>query len=175
MLGIGAVPAFLFFVLLLGVPESPRWLAQNKREDEARQILYRAAGHAGGEKQMAEIREAIGQEEGRLSELFQGVYFRPLVLAVVLMLCSQFCGINAIIYYSTKIFEAAGADKAAAFTSTAWVGLVNLLATLVAIALVDKAGRRPLLLLGTAVQTFALGMIGWMFFAQTSQRFPPGW
>ena len=119
-----------------------------------------------GEQQMTEIREAIGQEEGRFSELFEGVYFRPLVLAVVLMFCSQFCGINAIIYYSTKIFEAAGADKTAAFTATAWVGLVNVLATLVGDCLVDKAGRRPLLLLGTAVQTLALGMIGWMFFAK---------
>ncbi len=168
MLGIGALPAVLFFVLLLGVPESPRWLTQNNRETEAREILCRAAGAVHAGEQMAEIREAIGQEEGRFSELFGGVYFRPVVLAVVLMLCSQFCGINAIIYYSTKIFEAAGADKTAAFAATAWMGVVNLVATLVAVACVDKLGRRPLLLLGTAVQTLALGMIGWMFFANTS-------
>ena len=84
------------------------------------------------------------------------------------MVCQQFCGINAIIYYSTNIFKAAGADKAAAFTATAWIGVINVLATLVAIAFVDKAGRRPLLLLGTAVQSFALGMIGWMFYALAS-------
>ena len=95
MLGIGALPALLFFVLLAGVPESPRWLVQNDREADARQILYRAAGAHDGEKHMAEIREAIGEEEGRFSELFKGVYFRPLALTVVLMLCSQFCGINA--------------------------------------------------------------------------------
>ena len=168
MLGIGALPAVLFFVLLLGVPESPRWLTQNNRETEAREILCRAAGAVHAGEQMAEIREAIGQEEGRFSELFGGIYFRPVVLAVVLMLCSQFCGINAIIYYSTKIFEAAGADKTAAFAATAWMGVVNLVATLVAVACVDKLGRRPLLLLGTAVQTLALGMVGWMFFANTS-------
>ncbi|MGA2259103.1 MAG: sugar porter family MFS transporter, partial [Thermoguttaceae bacterium] len=168
MLGIGAVPAVFFILLLLGVPESPRWLAQNNREEEARQILSRAAGAIDADKQMTEIREAIGQEEGRFSELFGGVYFRPLVLAVVLMLCSQFCGINAILYYSTDIFKTAGADNAAAFTATAWIGVINLLATLVAIALVDKLGRRPLLLLGAVVQTFALGMIGWMFFAKVS-------
>ena len=163
-----ALPAVLFFVLLLGVPESPRWLTQNNREAEAREILCRAAGAVHAGEQMAEIREAIGQEEGRFSELFGGIYFRPVVLAVVLMLCSQFCGINAIIYYSTKIFEAAGADKTAAFAATAWMGVVNLVATLVAVACVDKLGRRPLLLLGTAVQTLALGMVGWMFFANTS-------
>jgi SP family arabinose:H+ symporter-like MFS transporter len=168
MLGIEAIPAVIFMFLLLAVPESPRWLAQNNREEEARQILYRATGPEDGEKQMAEIREAIGQEEGRFSELFAGAYSRPLVLALVLMVCQQFCGINAIIYYSTKIFETAGADKTAAFTSTAWVGVINVLATIAAIAFVDKAGRRPLLLLGTAVQTFALGMIGWMFLAKSS-------
>jgi len=172
MLGIGALPALLFIALLLGVPESPRWLAQNNREEEARQILFRVAGTIDGEKHMAEIREAIGQEEGRFSELFEGAYIRPLVLAVVLMVCQQFCGINAIIYYSTKIFKAAGADMTSAFSSSAWVGLVNVLATVVAISLVDKAGRRPLLLLGTAVQSLALGMIGWMFFANLSATQP---
>ena len=135
---------------------------------EAREILCRAAGTVHAGEQMNEIREAIGQEEGRFSELFGGVYFRPVVLAVVLMLCSQFCGINAIIYYSTKIFIAAGADKTAAFAATAWMGVVNLVATLVAVACVDKLGRRPLLLLGTAVQTLALGMVGWMFYANAS-------
>jgi SP family arabinose:H+ symporter-like MFS transporter len=79
---------------------------------------------------------------------------------------SQFCGINAIIYYSSKIFESAGAVKNAAFTSTVWIGLVNLLFTFVAIVLVDKAGRRPLLLFGTAVQVIALGLVGWMFKTQ---------
>ena len=75
-------------------------------------------------------------------------------------------GINAIIYYSSKIFESAGAVKDAAFTSSAWVGLINLLFTFVAIAFVDKAGRKPLLLAGTAVQTVALVLIGWMFHIQ---------
>ncbi len=173
MLGIGAVPAVLFIVMLLGVPESPRWLAQNNREEEARQILSRAAGAADAEKQMTEIRAAIGQEEGRFSELLRGAYARPLVLAVVLMLCSQFCGINAILYYSTDIFKTAGADNAAAFAATAWIGVINLIATFVAIACVDKLGRRPLLMFGAVVQTFALGMIGWMFWARASDTAIP--
>jgi SP family arabinose:H+ symporter-like MFS transporter len=79
------------------------------------------------------------------------------------MACSQFCGINAIMYYSTKIFEVAGGSKNAAFASSVWLGLTNLLFTFVAIGLVDKAGRRPLLLVGSAVQTVALGLVGWMF------------
>jgi SP family arabinose:H+ symporter-like MFS transporter len=85
---------------------------------------------------------------------------------MVLMACSQFCGINAIMYYSSKIFESAGAARNAAFTSSIWIGSVNLLFTFVAILFVDKAGRRPLLLIGTAVQTVALGLVGWMFHTQ---------
>jgi SP family arabinose:H+ symporter-like MFS transporter len=79
------------------------------------------------------------------------------------MACSQFCGINAIMYYSSRIFESAGAGKNAAFTSSVWVGLINLLFTFVAIGLVDRAGRKPLLLVGTAIQVIALGLVGWMF------------
>lgn len=163
MLGMEVVPAIAFIVLLFGVPESPRWLAQKGRESEAREILTKVDGAEHAEKELAAIRSVAGNEEGRFSELFRGPFLRPLVLAVVLMACSQFCGINAIIYYSTKIFESAGAGKNAAFTSSVWVGLINFAFTFVAIAFVDRAGRRPLLLIGTAVQVIALGLVGWMF------------
>ena len=94
----------MFISLLFLVPESPRWLAHHGREDEARNILEKAGGaeHAAGE--MTAIREATSHEEGRFAELFDGPLLRPLLLAVILMACSQFCGINAIMYYSTKIF-----------------------------------------------------------------------
>jgi SP family arabinose:H+ symporter-like MFS transporter len=166
MLAMEAVPAVIFIALLFTVPESPRWLANHGREAEARNILARVGGNQHAEREMLAIQAAMREEEGRFSELFTAHYFKPLLIAVVLMACSQFCGINAIIYYSTKIFESAGALKNAAFTSTVWVGLVNLLFTFVAIAFVDRAGRRPLLLIGTAVQVAALGLVGWMFRAQ---------
>jgi SP family arabinose:H+ symporter-like MFS transporter len=161
-----AVPALLFMVLLFTVSESPRWLASHGREAEARDVLARIGGTQHADREMLGIQAAMKEEEGRFAELFTGRYFKPLLIAVVLMAGSQFCGINAIIYYSTKIFESAGALKNAAFTSTVWVGLVNLLFTFVAIAFVDRAGRRPLLLIGTAVQAVALGLVGWMFHAQ---------
>jgi sugar porter (SP) family MFS transporter len=166
MLGMEVVPALVFIGLLFTVPESPRWLTTHGREAEASGILSRIGGREHASKEISAIREAMGQEEGRFSELFSASYFRPLLIAVVLMAGSQFCGINAIIYYSTKIFESAGALKNAAFTSTAWVGLVNLLFTFVAIAFVDRAGRRPLLLVGTSVQVIALVLVGWMFRAE---------
>jgi SP family arabinose:H+ symporter-like MFS transporter len=163
MLGMEMVPAFLFIALLSTVPESPRWLIQNGREEEGRHILSRIRGSAQAAREVAAIQAANREEQGKFAELFTRQYRRPLLIAAVLMAGSQFCGINAIIYYSSKIFESAGAVKDAAFTSTVWVGLVNVLFTFVAIALVDKAGRRPLLLIGTGVQVVALGLVGWMF------------
>jgi MFS transporter, SP family, arabinose:H+ symporter len=163
MLGMEVVPAIAFIALLFAVPESPRWLAQKGRKTEARSVLTKVDGPEHAEKELTAIREAARQEEGKFSELFHGPFRRPLVLACVLMACSQFCGINAIIYYSSKIFESAGGGKDAAFTSSVWVGLINFAFTFVAIGLVDKAGRKPLLLIGTAVQVIALGMVGWMF------------
>ena len=163
MLGMEILPAVIFILLLLAVPESPRWLAQRGRAGQARCILEKVGGAEHAAVEMAAIGEAMRQEEGRFSELFTGAFRRPLVIAVALMAFSQFCGINAIMYYSTKIFAAAGGGKNAAFTSSVWVGLINLLFTFVAIGLVDKVGRRPLLLVGTAVQAVALGVVGWMF------------
>ena len=166
MLGMEVVPALVFVALLFTVPESPRWLVQKAREGEARDILSRLGGAGHAETELAAIRAANREEKGELSELFTSAYFKPLLIAVVLMAGSQFCGINAIIYYSSKIFESAGLVKNAAFTSTVWIGLVNLLFTFVAIAFVDNAGRRPLLLIGTAVQTLALALVSWMFHTQ---------
>jgi len=94
---------------------------------------------------------------------FQAGFRRPLFIAVGLMAFSQFSGINAIMYYSTKIFTSAGVGVEDSFTATALVGLVNLLFTFVAIALVDKAGRRGLLLVGLVIQVMALGLVGVLF------------
>ena len=166
MLGAGAVPAIIFFGLLFAVPESPRWLAQRGRRNEALAILTSAGGAEHAAREMEAIQDAMHHEEAGFAELFRHGMFRPMVIAVMLMAFSQFCGINAIMYYSSKIFEAAGGGKDAAFMSSVWVGLINVVFTGVAIALVDKAGRRPLLLIGTAVQTLSLGCVGWMFHTQ---------
>lgn len=166
MLGMEVVPALLFVALLLAVPESPRWLAQQGQIAEARVILQRIAGPDHAANELDAIRATTHREEARFRDFLAASAFRPLVLAVVLMAASQFCGINAIMYYSTKIFEAAGSAKTSAFTSSVWVGLINLLFTFVAIGLVDRLGRRPLLLIGTAVQALALGLVGWMFHLQ---------
>jgi SP family arabinose:H+ symporter-like MFS transporter len=111
------------------------------------------------------MRGVLGEEEDRFAELFHARFRRPLLVAVLLMAFSQFSGINAIMYYSTKIFATSGVGVKDSFTSSAIVGFVNLLFTFVAIVLVDRAGRRALLLVGLTVQMTALGAVGWMFHA----------
>jgi SP family arabinose:H+ symporter-like MFS transporter len=168
MLGMEVVPAVFFIGLLFTVPESPRWLAQQGREDESRKILEQVGGTEHAEIQLSAIRAVLGEEEGKFSELFTPTFRRPLVIAVLIMAFSQFCGINAIMYYSTRIFESAGAGKDAAFVSSVWIGLINLLFTFLAISLVDKLGRKPLLIVGTAIQTISLGLVGWMLHTQSA-------
>ena len=142
MLGMEVVPAIAFITLLFAVPESPRWLAHHGHEAQARNVLDRVGGTEHAASEMNAIREAMSHEEGRFGELFSGSFRKPLLLAVILMACSQFCGINAIMYYSTKIFASASDNTNTAFTSSVWVGLINLLFTFVAIGFVDRAGRR---------------------------------
>ena len=120
-------------------------------------------GPARAAAEMAAVQAVPGREEGRLRELFEARFRRPLILAVGLMAFSQFCGINAIMYYSTKIFLSAGVGVRDAFMASVVIGLVNVLFTLLALALVDRAGRRPLLLVGLAVQTLALAAVGLLF------------
>lgn len=170
MLGLQMVPALAFVGLLFAVPESPRWLAQQGRAQEARTVFSAVGGTEHADREMAALRTSVGGEQGSWSELLGGPFRRPLLIASVLMACSQFCGINAIMYYSTKIFATAGGGHDAAFASSVWVGSINLVFTLVAIGFVDRLGRKPLLLIGTFVQTVALALVGWAF--QTHEQGP---
>jgi len=163
MLASLAVPSVLFGFLMMLVPESPRWLMKMGRPDEARAVLTRVGGPESAEREIRQIEEALRREEGRWHELLAPGYRRALLIGVGLAVFGQFSGINSIMYYATDIFKAAGAGTAAAFRQTVTVGVVNLLFTFVAVWLVDRAGRRPLLIAGTAVQVLALGFVGLMF------------
>jgi MFS transporter, SP family, arabinose:H+ symporter len=167
MLGSEAIPALAFLLLLIRVPESPRWLALHGRADESRRLLNGLVGPAATEQELqAIVGVAAGAVQGRFRELLGPDIRRPLLIAVALAAFSQFSGINAIMYYAPEVFKAAGGSLESAFASAVWVGLVNLVFTFVAIAWVDKAGRKPLLLIGTAVQAVALLAVGWMFHQQ---------
>jgi len=166
MYAMGAVPSVLFFLLLLGVPESPRWLVKNGREDEARAVLARADSAEAAVSGVREIKATLALEEGSFRELFRPAFRRPLLIAVVLAVFQQITGINAILYYAPRIFEGAGFERMSAIGQSTVVGLVNMLFTVVAILLADRVGRRPLLLVATAGMGVSLVLLGAAF------RFP---
>jgi SP family arabinose:H+ symporter-like MFS transporter len=163
MLGTEALPALAFLLLLIPVKESPRWLIVNGREREAKGILDRFLGPQRADEEIAALTAVAAEEEGRFTELFSRRYRLPLVVALFLAVFSQFSGINSIIYYAPRLFGAAGMKTGSAFGSTALVGTVNLLFTFVAIGYVDKAGRKLLLAIGTAIQVAALATVGLIF------------
>jgi SP family arabinose:H+ symporter-like MFS transporter len=157
------LPSLLFALLMLAVPESPRWLMKAGRRDEAQRVLSRVAGDEAAQREIVQIEAALVQEEGRWHELFAPGYRQALLIGTLLAVFGQFSGINAIMYYAPVIFKSAGYATDSAFAQTVLVGLVNLLFTLVAVWLVDIAGRRPLLIVGTLVQVVSLSLVGWMY------------
>jgi SP family arabinose:H+ symporter-like MFS transporter len=163
MFGSLVPPCVLFGVLLAFVPESPRWLMKSGARDAARRVLERVGGEENARRELAEIEQALQQEAGRWGELFVGGYARALLIGTLLAIFSQLSGINAIMYFAPEIFKAAGAGTDSAFTQTVIVGVVNLAFTFVAIGLVDRAGRKPLMLVGTLVQGAALLLVGAFF------------
>jgi MFS transporter, SP family, arabinose:H+ symporter len=156
-------PSILFALLMILVPESPRWLMKKGCRDQARRILERIGGEENAAREISQIESALRQEQGRWRELFTTGYRRALLIGSALAVLGQFSGINAIMYYAPEIFKAAGSGTDSAFLQTVIVGAVNFSFTFVAIWLVDKAGRRPLLIAGTFVQVICLGLVGYMF------------
>lgn len=163
MFGAGVLPAVVFALLTLLVPESPRWLAKMGRRQEAMATLEKVSGAGNAGREMAEIEESLRQEPGKVSELLSGGYRTALLIGIVLAVFQQFSGINAIMYYAPEIFKSLGAAASSAFVQTVSVGAVNLLFTFVAVFWVDKAGRKALLLGGTLVQVLSLAMVGLLF------------
>jgi sugar porter (SP) family MFS transporter len=154
MLGAGAVPGAVLFLGMLALPESPRWLAGQQRMEEARAALQRVRRGADIEAEMSELRTDLRQEGGRLvpwNTLFQRGARKPVIVGVSLAVFQQVTGINTVIYYAPTIFRAAGlSSDSVSILATAGVGLVNVIMTVVAMSLLDRFGRRPLLLSGLA-------------------------
>jgi SP family arabinose:H+ symporter-like MFS transporter len=158
-----ALPSVLFAVCMAFVPESPRWLMKVGRREQAESVLARVGGPESAAREARQIELALQDEEGRWSELFTTGYRRALLVGILLAVFGQFSGINSIMYYAPEIFKAAGAGTDSAFAQTVIVGAVNLAFTFVAIWLVDRAGRKPLLVVGTLVQVISLALVGVMF------------
>jgi sugar porter (SP) family MFS transporter len=160
------IPAGLFFLLALIIPESPRWLLKRSRPEEARAILTKVGGEAYADAEIADVEATLEGEHNvvRYSELFEPRLLKILGLGVFIAVFQQWCGINVIFNYAEEIFRAAGYDLSGMMLNVVVTGLVNLLFTFVAIKTVDRWGRRPLMLLGAGglMGTYAiLGACYW--------------
>ncbi|MBN8851281.1 MAG: arabinose-proton symporter [Sphingobacteriales bacterium 50-39] len=160
MLASGMLPAVLFLVLLFFVPESPRWLIARGRKEEALDILKKVNGEEVAPVVYNEIVDALRHETGTLKELFKPGLRMAMLVGAFLALFSQITGINAIIYYAPEIFKSAGFGAESAFMQTVIIGVVNTLFTFLAIWLIDKAGRRALLLWGVTGMIVCLLAVG---------------
>jgi sugar porter (SP) family MFS transporter len=153
MFALTAAPSLLFFFGMLLVPESPRWLTKNGKPDRARSILTRIGGEPYAHAAVADIESTLaseGTQRVRFADLLEQKMRKVLVLGVVLAVFQQWCGINVIFNYAEEIFHAAGYDISSVLKNIAWTGSVNMAFTFVALGVVDRGGRRPLMLFGSA-------------------------
>lgn len=164
MLGIIAIPGVLFLIGVFALPDSPRWLIMAGRKQEAIKVLHKLRGDEKViQQEVAEIEEQLKVPQKGWSLFKENANFRRSVgLGVLLQVVQQFTGMNVVMYYAPRIFEGMGYDTAAQMWFTAAVGLTNVLATFIAIFLVDKWGRKPILYTGFVVMAVGLGVVGTM-------------
>ncbi len=164
MLGVQVIPAVLYLGAAFLIPESPRWLASRRgRIEEARAILAQSDG-ANADAVLA----AVSEEQPRvtLREFYSGRFARPIALAFLIALFNQLSGINAIIYFAPRIFEMAGIGASGALLASVGIGVTNLIFTMLGVLLIDRMGRRALMLIGSIGYLASLGMVAWGFASQ---------
>jgi sugar porter (SP) family MFS transporter len=161
--GVAALPAICFLVLLFGIPRSPRWSVSKNRNDEALAVL-RQMGEPNPEAELADIQSALAEEHATAREpVFQKKYIYPLFLAISIGAFNQLAGINAILYYLNSIFSAAGFSQVSGDQQAIAIGFTNLVFTIVGMSLIDKLGRKTLLLIGAAGTASCLAAVSWLF------------
>ena len=172
MFGVEAVPAVAYFLLLTLTPRSPRWLLARGREGEAREVLTRVGTDLAGEtvnQEIQAIKESLDIERHNLKEpFFQRKYMTPILLAVAIAAFNQLSGINAILYYSRRIFESAGFGEIASLLNSVGLGAVNLVFTMAALAVIDHFGRKKLMIVGSIGYIVSLGATAAAFYTQSS-------
>jgi MFS transporter, SP family, arabinose:H+ symporter len=165
MLGIVAIPSLLFSFFMLSVPETPRWLILFKNDEaHAREVLSITEDNI--DKKVQDIKASVAEKK---EFLFNRKFYKPLILAFLLATFNQLSGINAIIYFAPRVFEMAGIGTNAAFLSSAGIGVVNLLFTMLGWSLIDRFGRRTLMYIGSIGYIVSLSLIAWSFYAGTGE------
>lgn len=158
----GIVPAILFGAMILPAVESPRWLMKMGRRDQAIRVLSQINDPEVALRESAEIENSLATEEGHISELLT-TFRRPLLLGIMLAGLQQISGITPLFSFLPEIFRSAGSATERAFVQSVMVSLINLLFTLVALWLVDRAGRKSLILAGTTLQCLSFALVGWLY------------
>jgi MFS transporter, SP family, arabinose:H+ symporter len=165
MLGIEAIPAIAFFFLLFLVPRSPRFLIKINRIEEARQVLNKIEGND-VEAEIIEIQASLKQGKTASQNLFSKHYFKPISIAFLVAMFNQFSGINAILYYAPRIFELTGLSSADSMFQPVLIGITNGIFTIIGMMIIDKTGRKKLLIVGSIGMALCLGLISRILFLQ---------
>ena len=173
MLGIQAFPSLLYTFLIFGIPESPRWLVQYKKDKEtALGILKQICTETIAVEEIKAIEKETAQE-GNKESIFLLKYRKPLLLAFFIAFFNQLSGINAFLYYAPRIFELAGLEQSSSFLSSIGIGIINLIFTMVGISLIDKFGRKTLMYIGSVGYIISLALVTVAFYLQWQGMFIP--
>jgi sugar porter (SP) family MFS transporter len=171
MLGVEALPAVFYFFALFSVPESPRWLVMKGRDEKALNIMEKVSGQEEAVKELVAVRSSLRREAGEkqapLKELFQPAMRLVMTIGISVAILQQITGINSVFFYAPMIFEQSGIGTDAAFMQAVLVGIVNLVFTVLAILLIDKLGRRPLLGFGLMVIAACMMLLAYGFGSAT--------
>lgn len=171
MLGVSGIPALLFFLMLFTIPRSPRWLVQKARVNEARKVLV-TIGEENVDEELQDIVASIDVEHGHGKErLFQAKYRLPIFLAVSIAMFNQLSGINAILYYLNDIFARAGFSKVSGDLQAVLIGFTNLVFTVIAMSIIDRVGRKTLLLVGSVGCAACLAGVASVFLSGAHEGF----
>jgi len=170
MFGMGMVPSLLFLIGVFFLPESPRWLLRAGRESETRKVLGRIGSQMFVDDTVNAIQKTLhGEVKTNFRHVFEKAVFPIVLIGIGLAVFQQFCGINVVFNYTTNIFSSIGASKSEQLLQAVWISLANLIFTLVAMSLVDKWGRRPLMLLGAGGLAILYVIIGALLYTGTAQ------